>query len=482
MGRYVHGDEDFSYEYAFGDQASELVYLASQSGAGRSALFLKLDVEEGEELFFVDEIVPLGPLDDPGEVYRARAASVARDIARDPRSLDSALESPLTESDLASPIRLHAQGTFVLRREEWPVLLGWINARLRPRLRLTLDDLAAKTKALSRARRALDPSNRLHGLVHLALALLSFAVAKDLDELGAEDDDPLFDAVVHDPAGPASAAELQASARSGADHERERFAALSSRSDGVILTPAPTSHGQGEELDEDLQKFAAETEQLFVTRGRAHLAEGNGPAALPYFVAALQRLPPSHEGTPALRAGAREALRLAEGAPVALAALCDVIERAPSVDIILATLHRLSAGLGLALELPGRLRHEALIALGKLAEEAGARRRALRLYGEALTLHDGAQARFRRAFLLDLLGRPRASINEYTRLLRLSPAMVGARYNRACEYARVGKVERALADLAKAIAQKPSYRESARTESYFDPIRADPRFERLVAP
>ena len=74
----------------------------------------------------------------------------------------------------------------------------------------------------------------------------------------------------------------------------------------------------------------------------------------------------------------------------------------------------------------------------------------------------------------------RAAINAYTRALRIDPTFENARFNRACEHARVGNVDAALRDLADAIAHDPDQRASARKELYFTALRADPRFRKLV--
>lgn len=54
-------------------------------------------------------------------------------------------------------------------------------------------------------------------------------------------------------------------------------------------------------------------------------------------------------------------------------------------------------------------------------------------------------------------------------------------YNLACYQSLAGKRNEALANLAKAIALNPRYRELVHDESDFDPIRSDPDFQSLTS-
>jgi tetratricopeptide (TPR) repeat protein len=53
-------------------------------------------------------------------------------------------------------------------------------------------------------------------------------------------------------------------------------------------------------------------------------------------------------------------------------------------------------------------------------------------------------------------------------------------YNLACAESMAGKPEDALAHLARSVEQGERYLELARTDTDFDPIRAEPEFERLL--
>jgi tetratricopeptide (TPR) repeat protein len=56
------------------------------------------------------------------------------------------------------------------------------------------------------------------------------------------------------------------------------------------------------------------------------------------------------------------------------------------------------------------------------------------------------------------------------------PGKASVLYNLACAESRGGHPDDALAHLERAIELKPSFREAARTDPDFEPIRADPRF------
>ena len=68
----------------------------------------------------------------------------------------------------------------------------------------------------------------------------------------------------------------------------------------------------------------------------------------------------------------------------------------------------------------------------------------------------------------------------YTRLMALMPDFSVLWFNRACGHGILGNAGLAIADLEKAIEMEPRWRESAKRDSYFKPIRNDPRFIALV--
>jgi len=54
-------------------------------------------------------------------------------------------------------------------------------------------------------------------------------------------------------------------------------------------------------------------------------------------------------------------------------------------------------------------------------------------------------------------------------------------YNLACAEARLGETDEAVEHLAAALEQRPSLVELAREDTDLDAIRADPRFDELLA-
>jgi hypothetical protein len=60
------------------------------------------------------------------------------------------------------------------------------------------------------------------------------------------------------------------------------------------------------------------------------------------------------------------------------------------------------------------------------------------------------------------------------------PEFAGPLYNLACVESLAGHTEDAFAHLGQAVEQSPQFRDLAREDSDFDPIRDDPRFAELV--
>jgi hypothetical protein len=54
-------------------------------------------------------------------------------------------------------------------------------------------------------------------------------------------------------------------------------------------------------------------------------------------------------------------------------------------------------------------------------------------------------------------------------------------YNIACSESLLGRADDAFAHLEQALEAAPSLVENARTDEDFDPIRKDPRFDKLVS-
>jgi tetratricopeptide (TPR) repeat protein len=82
---------------------------------------------------------------------------------------------------------------------------------------------------------------------------------------------------------------------------------------------------------------------------------------------------------------------------------------------------------------------------------------------------------------LENLGRNEEAIASYDKALEIKPDKHEAWYNKACSYALQGNIEQALENLQQAINLSPDkYREMAKTDSDFDNIRKDERFQALI--
>ena len=82
---------------------------------------------------------------------------------------------------------------------------------------------------------------------------------------------------------------------------------------------------------------------------------------------------------------------------------------------------------------------------------------------------------------LKKLGRNEEAIASYDRALQIKPDLHEAWYNKACAYSLQNNIELALENLQKAIQINPEkYRELAKTDSDFENIRHDPRFQALI--
>ncbi len=79
------------------------------------------------------------------------------------------------------------------------------------------------------------------------------------------------------------------------------------------------------------------------------------------------------------------------------------------------------------------------------------------------------------------LGRYEAAIESYDQAIQHKPDYENAFYNRACAHSLSQNPEAALQDLATAIRLAPEhYRKLAQTDSDFDGMRDDPKFQALL--
>ena len=100
---------------------------------------------------------------------------------------------------------------------------------------------------------------------------------------------------------------------------------------------------------------------------------------------------------------------------------------------------------------------------------------------QSLPLPEQAKLSYQKAILLDIEERYSEAIESYEKALEINPDTQASWYNKACCYALQGKIELAIQNLEKAIQLNPEeYREMAETDSDFDKIRADVRFQKLL--
>ncbi|MEH2197078.1 tetratricopeptide repeat protein [Nostoc sp.] len=118
------------------------------------------------------------------------------------------------------------------------------------------------------------------------------------------------------------------------------------------------------------------------------------------------------------------------------------------------------------------------IALDKLVRNE----EAIASYDQALNFKpDAHQAWNNRGIALNKLVRNEEAIASYDQALKLKPDYYEAWFNKACCYALQGNIEQALENLQQAINLNPDkYREMAKTDSDFDGIREEERFQALI--
>ena len=94
---------------------------------------------------------------------------------------------------------------------------------------------------------------------------------------------------------------------------------------------------------------------------------------------------------------------------------------------------------------------------------------------------ENPQAWMTLAFDLMNMGDVEAAEEAYRRAAELDPRRASAWYQLACIAARRGDVEDALTKLERASAERPEYREEAKSQPEFAALLEDPRFARIVS-
>ncbi len=126
--------------------------------------------------------------------------------------------------------------------------------------------------------------------------------------------------------------------------------------------------------------------------------------------------------------------------------------------------------------------HEALNSRGISLKNLGRYEEAISSYDKALEFKPYYHHAWNnRGISLDDLGRYEEAISSYDKALECRPDYHEAWYNKACYYALQGNIEQAIENLQTAINLNPdNYREMAKTDSDFDAIREDKRFQALI--
>jgi tetratricopeptide (TPR) repeat protein len=119
---------------------------------------------------------------------------------------------------------------------------------------------------------------------------------------------------------------------------------------------------------------------------------------------------------------------------------------------------------------------------GIVLYELGRFEGAIASYDQALKFKpDYHEAWYHLGITLNKLGRYEEAIASYDQALKFKPDYHQAWYNKACCYALQGNIEQILENLQQAINLNPDgYRHIAKTNSDFDSIREDERFQVLI--
>ncbi len=119
---------------------------------------------------------------------------------------------------------------------------------------------------------------------------------------------------------------------------------------------------------------------------------------------------------------------------------------------------------------------------GNALDDLGRLEDAIASYDKALEIKpDYHEAWNNRGIALGNLGRLKEAIASYDKALEIKPDDPDSFYNKACCYALQNQIDQAIQNLQQAINLNPDkYREMAKTDSDFDNVRSDVRFQALI--
>ncbi len=126
-------------------------------------------------------------------------------------------------------------------------------------------------------------------------------------------------------------------------------------------------------------------------------------------------------------------------------------------------------------------KYELFFEQGLLFSADGKHEQAIKSYEKALEIKpDYHLAWYNRGIALDNLGRYEQALASYDKALEIKSDNDAAWYNKACYYALQENLDLAIVNLTQVIALNPKYREDAQTDTDFDKIRNNIKFQQCL--